>query len=184
MNTMMNERASQIVDTAISMIREGGYHSFSFRQIASELGIKSASIHYHFPTKEDLGVAVTERYSVDFLASLDHPPEHDRPADFYIDAFQNSLERHQAACVCGILAAEAGRLPQPILDALADFTKKNVKWLEEALQIQCPEWPEEKVTESALSFFSTLEGAITFAALTQQPKHLKQVGNWLKKICA
>ena len=66
----MNERASQIIDSAIRMIRAGGYHSFSFRQIAAELGIKSASIHYHFPTKEDLGVALTKRYTENFVASL------------------------------------------------------------------------------------------------------------------
>ena len=85
----MNERASQIIDIAIKMIREGGYHSFSFRQIASELGIKSASIHYHFPSKEDLGVAVVKRYSDQFLESLNNPSEHKKPADFYIEAFQN-----------------------------------------------------------------------------------------------
>ena len=181
---MMNERASQIIDSAIRMIREGGYHSFSFRQIATELGIKSASIHYHFPSKEDLGVAVTKRYTEVFLASLGQPSDHQRPVDFYIQAFQNSLEQHESACVCGILAAEAGRLPEPILETLAEFTGKNIQWLEEGLRLQCSDWPEEKVKEYALSIFSTLEGGITFAAFSKQPAHLQQVGDWLKKICA
>jgi len=132
----MNERASQIIDTAIKMIREGGYHSFSFRQIATELGIKSASIHYHFPSKEDLGVAVMVRYT------------------------------------------------EIVVDAIADFTRKNIDWLEQALRLQCADWSEEKVQETALSMFSALEGGIAFAALSQQPSHLKQVGDWLKKMCA
>ena len=166
------------------MIREGGYHSFSFRQIAAELGIKSASIHYHFPSKEDLGVAVMKRYTESFLKYLSEPSNQSRPVDFYIQAFQDSLEEHESACVCGILAAEAGRLPQPILDAITDFTQQNVDWLERALRLQCADWSEEKVKESALSMFSALEGGITFAALSQQPAHLKQVGDWLKKICA
>ena len=180
----MNERASQIIDSAIRMIRAGGYHSFSFRQIAAELGIKSASIHYHFPTKEDLGVALTKRYTENFVASLGQPSDQKRPADFYIQAFQNSLEEHETACVCGILAGESGGLPQSMRDALRDFTEQNIKWLEEALRLQCSDWPEEKVKESAVSMFSALEGGITFAAFSKQPAHLQQVGDWLKKICA
>jgi len=180
----MNERASQIIDTAIKMIREGGYHSFSFRQIATELGIKSASIHYHFPSKEDLGVAVMVRYTEIFLEHLSQPSSQDRPVDFYIQAFQESLEKNESACVCGILAAEAGRLPQSVVDAIADFTRKNIDWLEQALRLQCADWSEEKVQETALSMFSALEGGIAFAALSQQPSHLKQVGDWLKKMCA
>ncbi len=180
----MNERASQIIDVAIKMIREGGYHSFSFRQIATELGIKSASIHYHFPSKEDLGVALTKHYTESFLEHLNQPSDRPRPVDFYIQTFQDSLEQHDSACVCGILAAEAGRLPQSILDAIADFSRRNIEWLEEALRLQCTDWSEQKIKESALSMFSALEGGITFAALSQQPSHLQQVGDWLKKLCA
>jgi len=178
----MNERASQIIDSAIQMIRDGGYHSFSFRQIATDLGIKSASIHYHFPTKVDLGVAVTERYSQAFMESLSNPSDHDRAVDFYIEAFQCSLEQTKSACLCGILAAEAGRLPQAILDSLAEFTDKNIVWLEQALRLQCSGWSDAKVKQSALSIFSALEGGMIFAALTQQPDHLQQVGDWLKKL--
>lgn len=179
----MNERASDIIDSATQMIREGGYHSFSFRQIATELGIKSASIHYHFPSKEDLGVAVTRHYTEQFLKSLGTPIDHKKPADFYIRAFQDSLEKHATACVCGILSAEVGRLPSSIREALEEFAQKNIKWLEEGLRLQCVDWSKAKVRDSALSFFSALEGAITFAALTNKPEHLKQVGSWLKKQC-
>ena len=180
----MNERANNIIDSAIRMIREGGYHSFSFRQIASELGIKSASIHYHFPSKEDLGAAVAKRYTEEFLECLGEPSDHKQPVSFYIDAFQASLEEETTACLCGVLAAEAGRLPQTIQEALKEFTSRNVEWLEQAIRQQCPDWSKEKVEESGLSFFYALEGGITFAALTRQPEHLKQVGDWLKKLCA
>lgn len=178
----MNQRASDIIDSAIQMIREGGYHAFSFRQIAAELGIKSASIHYHFPSKEDLGVAVTQRYTEDFLKSLGSPSDHKKPAHFYIQTFQDSLEKYAAACVCGILAAEAGRLPLVIRETLTDFTTRNIAWLEEALSYQCPDWPKKKVKETALSTFSALEGGMTFAALASNPAHLKQIGAWLKKL--
>jgi len=179
----MNERASQIIDVAIQMIREGGYHSFSFRQIGNELDIKSASIHYHFPSKEDLGGAVVKRYSEAFLGSLKKPSDHKKPADFYINAFQTSLEQHESGCMCGILAAESGRLPQSIIEALSEFTTLNIEWMEAALRLQCADWSEAKIKESALAIFSALEGAMIFASLTKQPAHLKKVGDWLKKLC-
>ena len=32
-------------------MRRGGFHGFSFRDLAADVGIKSASVHYHFPIK-------------------------------------------------------------------------------------------------------------------------------------
>ena len=106
----MNETAKKITDIAERMIRDGGYHSFSFRQIADELEVKSASIHYHFPTKEALGELVTKRYTENFLASLGRPEEHKDPIGFYISAFETALKVDGRTCLCGVLAAESGRL--------------------------------------------------------------------------
>ena len=52
------------------MIRQGGYHGFSFRNIADAVGIKSSSVHYHFETKEKLGIATTKRYADNFIQRL------------------------------------------------------------------------------------------------------------------
>ena len=58
----MADRRSAILDVAERRIRAHGYNGFSFREIADEIGIKSASVHYHFPTKADLAAAVAKRY--------------------------------------------------------------------------------------------------------------------------
>src|ERR1700712_4750493 len=52
----------KIIALAQEAIAARGYSAFSFRELAAELGIKSASIHYHFPTKTHLGVAVARTY--------------------------------------------------------------------------------------------------------------------------
>ena len=44
-----------LLKVAEDKVRKGGYNNFSFREIANEVGIKSASVHYHFKTKADLG---------------------------------------------------------------------------------------------------------------------------------
>ncbi|WP_157628311.1 helix-turn-helix domain-containing protein, partial [Ensifer sp. BR816] len=46
------------MDAAEERIRRAGYSGFSFREIAADVGVKSASVHYHFPTKERLAAAV------------------------------------------------------------------------------------------------------------------------------
>lgn len=42
-------------------MRNGGYGGFSFRDLAAEIGIKSASVHNHFPTKAAMAAAVARR---------------------------------------------------------------------------------------------------------------------------
>ena len=74
----MSERTSkaeQILDAAEKMARIGGYHGFSFREIAKDVGIKAASVHYHFPGKQDLGAAIAKRYTERFLESLGAPDD-------------------------------------------------------------------------------------------------------------
>ena len=67
---MKQDKELAILETTEEMVRQGGYNSFSFRNIASVVGIKSSSVHYYFNTKEDLGVAVTKFYTDKFLNAL------------------------------------------------------------------------------------------------------------------
>lgn len=50
-----------MLEAARRMCESTGFHGFSIRNLADELGISSASLHHHFPTKDDLGQAVLQR---------------------------------------------------------------------------------------------------------------------------
>jgi len=65
-----SETAEQILDLAETLIQTRGYSAFSYQDIAEALGIRKASIHYHFPSKTDLGVAVIDRYIERFDTAL------------------------------------------------------------------------------------------------------------------
>ena len=52
----------ELLDSAQALIRERGSSGFSFRDLAAEVGISSASLHHHFPTKGDLCTAVVQRH--------------------------------------------------------------------------------------------------------------------------
>ncbi len=59
----MSDVAAAIMDAAERRMRKGGFSGFSFREIAADVGVKSSSVHYHFPTKENPAAAVIQRYT-------------------------------------------------------------------------------------------------------------------------
>src|SRR5260221_5650367 len=66
--------AALILATAEEIIQLKGYGGFSYADVAAELKITKAALHYHFPGKAELGealiVAWTARFA-DTLAALD-----------------------------------------------------------------------------------------------------------------
>ena len=53
---------AQIIELGDQLMREKGYNAFSFSDISKALEVKNASIHYHFPTKTALGVAIVQEH--------------------------------------------------------------------------------------------------------------------------
>lgn len=49
---------TSLVSYATELIQIRGFCAFSYQDLADHVGIRTASIHHHFPTKADLGVAV------------------------------------------------------------------------------------------------------------------------------
>lgn len=65
------EREELILQTAEAMLLEHGYHDTSLDEIAARVGISKGTIYLHFPSKEDLVLALLERGMRTLLASLD-----------------------------------------------------------------------------------------------------------------
>ena len=111
------------MDLAEARIREAGYGGFSFRDLAAEIGIRSASVHYHFPTKAGLAAAVARRYRERFFEIV--APRHDEGADtvvaIYRSAFRSAIERDGRMCLNGMLGAEAGGLPPEVVEEIKAF---------------------------------------------------------------
>src|SRR5436853_6688359 len=62
---------SQILDIAERLVQTQGFNGFSYADIAAELGITKASLHYHFATKAALGSALIIRYGAEFGRALE-----------------------------------------------------------------------------------------------------------------
>lgn len=176
----MNDTARQIVETAIGMMCRGGYHAFSFRQIATELDIKSASIHYYFPSKSDLGSAAMRFYCDDFCEQLSIFKKSSQPLDSYLKMYENSLKQTKAACLGGVLASEGGELPNEVKSEVEFFQNQNLNWLKEVILAEQKNRTEEEAEAVAEMIFFSLQGALAYAAMLCEPKHLQRVTLVLK----
>ncbi|MBK1836628.1 TetR/AcrR family transcriptional regulator [Azospirillum sp. YIM B02556] len=114
-----------------------GYAGLNFRDLAAEVGIKAASIHYHFPSKADLGAAVAKRYWEDAAAVLESMlaeiPDPARCLERYPDIFRKALENDNRMCLCSFMAAELDDLPDAVKTEVLTFADVNVMWLSRVL---------------------------------------------------
>jgi TetR/AcrR family transcriptional repressor of nem operon len=116
--------ADQILDLAEMLIQTRGYSAFSYQDISDALGITKASIHYHFASKADLGIAVVDRYVDRFGAALvaiaeDQSQPSMAMLDFYVEPYVGYAKTPDQVCLCGALAGEILVLP-PELRARVD----------------------------------------------------------------
>jgi TetR/AcrR family transcriptional regulator, transcriptional repressor for nem operon len=161
-----NPTAERILDIGERLVQTRGFNNFSYADIARELRITTASLHYHYPGKAELGRALVTRYAKRFaeaLGRIDGEPINARSKlEAYASLYAGVLEGKRM-CMCGVLAAEYQTLPKPMRRAVISFFDDNQRWLASVLS--------QGRTERALAFrgspddvaqgiLSTLEGAM------------------------
>jgi TetR/AcrR family transcriptional repressor of nem operon len=162
---------SRILDVAERLLQVRGYNGFSYGDVATELGITRAALHYHFPGKGELGQALIERYAMRFgaaLAELDATaPDAAAKLRGYVDLYTGVLSADRM-CLCGMLAAEHATLPELLQQAVCDFFAANTTWLRAVLEegcadgsLRCPGTPDA----TASMVLGTLEGAMLITRL-------------------
>ena len=134
----MNENAREaILAAAKSAAQLHGYSGINFRSIADQVGIKNASIYYHFPSKAALAAAVAERYWQDALRMLEEiRATHSDPkacVRLYPCIFRKSLEDGNRLCLSSFMAAEYEDLPDEVSREIRAFADINVAWLAQVL---------------------------------------------------
>jgi TetR/AcrR family transcriptional regulator, transcriptional repressor for nem operon len=177
--------ATRILDVAERLVQTRGFNGFSYADIAAELGITKASLHYHFPGKAELGEALINRYGERFAEALTAIDDSDSDAreklDAYVDLYAEVL-RGQRMCLCGILAAEYQTLPEPMRDAVIRFFDDNETWLKGVLAqgrssgtLSFPEPPGQ----AAQMILGGLEGAMLVARPYGDLKRFKSAADGL-----
>jgi len=70
-----NERSSEVVSAAYSLIAEKGFEGLRTREVADKVAINSATLHYYFPTKEALIQDVVEHLMRELRTSRAKPKD-------------------------------------------------------------------------------------------------------------
>jgi TetR/AcrR family transcriptional repressor of nem operon len=169
LRTRQRGARGRILDVAERLVQVRGYNGFSYADVAAELKVTKASVHYHFPGKAELGEALLARYAERFalaLAAIDVEIEDPTAKlEAYAGLYADVL-RGQRMCLCGMLAAEYETLPDPIRDAVISFLDDNEAWLERVLERGRETGAlrfDGPARETAQSIVSGLEGAMLVA---------------------
>ena len=163
------DTATRILDVAERLAQSRGFNGFSYADVAAELHLTKAALHYHFAGKAELGEALISRYSDRFAAALEAldtdaisaPAKLEGYANMYLDVL-----RDKRMCLCGMLAAEYQTLPQRMRDAVIHFFDANEAWLQHVVDQGQQEGSFRTVgssKETARAIVGGLEGAMLVA---------------------
>jgi TetR/AcrR family transcriptional repressor of nem operon len=163
------DTAARILDSAERLVQRRGFNGFSYADVAAELGVTKASLHYHFPGKAELGEALISRYAGRFSEALEHIDARggDAPAKLaaYARIYADVL-RDKRMCLCGMLAADYDTLPEPMRTAVLRFFDDNEAWLKDVVEQGRAEGslrPDGSSDDAARALVGGLEGALLIA---------------------
>ena len=150
----------RILIEAEKRVRAVGFNAVSFRDLANDVGVKSSSVHYHFPQKEDLGEQLVLHYTIRFQDHLDQIDVAKigpiKALETFVSLYADALVVGKSVCLCAILGSEANSLPSRVNEAVQAFFRMNTEWLADVLR----KLPPSKFLMTPLEIVSALEGAM------------------------
>jgi TetR/AcrR family transcriptional repressor of nem operon len=172
---------TQIMQHAQRLIQERGCNGFSYRDLAALIGIKTSSIHYYFPQKEDLLLAVVQHYHARWqatIAAIDPALRADAKLRAYVQVHQQAFCGTARICLAATLAAELASLPQPVRQAVQDFYRANEDWLARVLEQGAREGilrvPGD-LRSAAQATFAALQGSLVSARLFNNSERVQDL---------
>jgi TetR/AcrR family transcriptional repressor of nem operon len=159
----MSGNAREDILAAAKLVAQArGYAGLNFRDLAGQVGIKAASIYYHFPSKADLATAVAKRYwedaAADLESLLESSPNPLKALHRYPGTFRTALENENRICLCTFMTAEFDDLPDLVKAEVKIFTDVNVEWLKKTLVSAKAVAPRE-AEKRARAIYSGIVGA-------------------------
>src|ERR1051325_5903944 len=147
-----------IMDAAQELIQRRGANAMSYQDISEAVGIRKASIHHHFPTKDDLIEAVIERYAEYAFGLMDgiFASKLDPAAKLrhYAGLFEATLAdgKRDKVCPCAMLGAELATLNSPAAARVRRFYEENDARLARVLEERSEEHTSELQSPYVISY--------------------------------
>jgi TetR/AcrR family transcriptional repressor of nem operon len=166
-------------------------NGMSYQHLSKAVGIRKASIHYHFPAKQDLLVALIDRYHAYFVGLVDRiiveETDPTRRLARYIGLFEATLRegQHDKACLCGMLGAELASLGDEAVKGIRRFYKENQERLASILK-QGQDAGVFRFRGDVLSLacliFAALEGAVLVVRAEGGVKRFRALADELRRL--
>ncbi len=165
---MRSETKDRIAELAAELVQQVGYPSLSYQQISSQLGMKNAAVHYHFPSKEDLGLDVVRR---DHEAFARFDKTYQEKLDAFLNNYQQYLENGNRICMIGASASDYRQLPDSIRQEAAAYLTEVTEWFTRLL--------EAGKADGVFQFKGSAAGkaAVLASALAGALQHARLIGN-------
>ena len=178
----------RILDLAEELLLSRGYEGFSYQDIADAIGIRKASIHHHFASKEDLGSAIVERSRIR-LAEARGPVVEDaarirKLLDNYFRFFERLAEEGKKLCLGGRLAADQMVLPEAVRVPHRAFLGDNETWLTELMRAGQKTGVitrAQSAADLALLLRATIQGAVQIARSSGSADPYRRIVRQLKQ---
>ncbi|MEM7351639.1 MAG: TetR/AcrR family transcriptional regulator [Acidobacteriota bacterium] len=177
-----------ILDLTEELVRSRSFNAFSYQDIADRIGIRKASVHYHFPSKEDLGVALVERLRRQAVAWASAQVERNasplQKFDAYLSFQAESLRQGDMICPQGILGAEYNALPERVKESYIEFLEQIQTWLASVLrkgQKQGVFSRDASPEDQAALIQSATQGALQLSRASGRDERYYAVVQWLRE---
>jgi TetR/AcrR family transcriptional regulator, transcriptional repressor for nem operon len=172
----------EILKIGESLLQTQGFNGFSYKDISKQLGIKTSSIHYYFPTKEDLAIGLIQAYKKNLQHNLNLIDDKKISAISallaYGNLYLNTLNNQNKFCLCGFMAVEKSSLSDKAIESLKDYFLCNLQWLEKTIALGINAHELEETVDPATSarlFLSVLEGGMFLARLNNVSIKLEDI---------
>jgi TetR/AcrR family transcriptional repressor of nem operon len=172
-----------ILNLAESLLQDKGFNGFSYAHISSELGVKNAAIHYHFPTKADLSVAVIRRYRERFKLWINNTRikdlSYEKKLDWFFSIYTDLRADQGKICLVGSMEAEFNSIPGALQEEVRAMHMELLAWLQTTLaegrQAGAFQFKGEPADKAGL-IMSSLQGALQMARALGAKKFRDVIG--------
>lgn len=135
----LNDTRELIMDRAAELLTSRGFNGFSYRDISSHLGVKNAAIHYHFPAKTDLAIALVDEYRRLLRKGTSEFMAYGGSALEQLEGFFafSTKQCHIGRCICpfGAFSVDYSELPEDVREATRSFMDESIKWLTKVMEV-------------------------------------------------
>jgi AcrR family transcriptional regulator len=168
----LNDTREQIMDRAAQLLMSHGFNGFSYSDISSHLGVRNAAVHYHFPAKTDLALALIDEYRKVLRRGTAEFMAYGGSALQQLEGFFAFTEQQcqLGRCICpfGAFSIDYNDLPETLQKATRSFMEETIRWLTRVMEVGRESGEFSFAGDSrakALVVLSTLQGARQLARI-------------------